>query len=169
MTIREQLVEYFKKNPAPGDGDIHAMAESLGLSSEAFEAEIYKLLHDVLVTDGAATASVKEVVTASLKRSIQTAAPINAYRHEILSVVNKYIKKEPLGPNDEDFAFSSKKVATQIIDELLKRGYKKKSYSGDDCYVKGSMKNAITIGNSADGDDAGSDTEYEYAWPSHSV
>ena len=52
--VREDIIEFFKHNEAPGDGEIHELAERHGLTPEAFEAEIYHLLSDLIREQGGA-------------------------------------------------------------------------------------------------------------------
>jgi hypothetical protein len=47
-SVREDIITFFRNNEAPGDGDVHELAERHGLTPEAFEAEIYHLLSDLI-------------------------------------------------------------------------------------------------------------------------
>ena len=45
---KTKLMEFFKKNPAPKDSEIHELAESMNIEPDDLEAQIYALLGSLL-------------------------------------------------------------------------------------------------------------------------
>lgn len=48
MDLRDNLMEFFKKNPNPPDEKVHALADTLGIEHDIMEAEIYSILSSFL-------------------------------------------------------------------------------------------------------------------------
>jgi len=45
-STKQQIIEWFKKNPNPKDDQIHALAEKMGIDKHKFESIIYSIVTD---------------------------------------------------------------------------------------------------------------------------
>jgi len=49
---QDSIIKFFRKNPAPSDDEVHALAQKLGIDKHEFESQIYATLGNILQNIG---------------------------------------------------------------------------------------------------------------------
>lgn len=107
--VRQEIINFFKKNPNPKDSTVHDFAKTLGMQPNDLETQIYAILSDFLKSGSVGkhqTASDKDFDPNELAMGIEIEK-----EHSDDPVIRKAIAKDHLSePGMEDYYTRLKKM-----------------------------------------------------------